>query len=222
MINDIKRGMEERKIVAEAMEQAQNQVNASQGHAEDNVQLQNQLKQQASTRLDQLEVKTISERSQEESNCSTPAIGGGHYHSSSLGTNPEVASIQPGKPLGVSDYNPGAIGQPPKKQIQILELLNEICEDSRDASTLIQEEEKKEQEEELPSTSATEQEEDQVMQQIMTVLQSKVESGSDPYQSLTYTDGIYLQNINGEQLQLVISHLYHLDSPDDHKPAQIP
>jgi hypothetical protein len=62
-----------------------------------------------------------------------------------------------------------------------LELLNEICEESRGdlSSTLIQEDEKKE--DELPSTSVTEQEEDQVMQQIMSVLQGKVDSGSDPY-----------------------------------------
>jgi hypothetical protein len=114
--------------------------------------------------LDQLEVKTISERSQEESNCSTPAVGGvGHYHSLSLATNPEVANK-------VTDYTPG-VGQAPKKQIQILELLNEICEDSRD-TTLVPEEEEKEKE--LPSTSPTEQEEDQVMQHIMNVLQGKV------------------------------------------------
>jgi hypothetical protein len=126
--------------------------------------------------LDQLEVKTISERSQEESNCSTPAVGGGggHYHSLSLATNPEVANK-------VTEYTPG-VGQPPKKQIQILELLNEICEDSRD-TTLVPEEEEKEKEKDLPSTSQTEQEEDQVMQQIMNVLQGKVQTGgsSDPY-----------------------------------------
>ena len=89
--------------------------------------------------------------------------GVGHYHSLSLATNPEVA-------YKVTDYTPG-VGQAPKKQIQILELLNEICEDSRD-TTLVPEEEEKEKE--LPSTSPTEQEEDQVMQQIMNVLQGKV------------------------------------------------
>jgi|LauGreDrversion4_2_1035121.scaffolds.fasta_scaffold127554_2 hypothetical protein len=56
----------------------------------------------------------------------------------------------------------------------------------------------------------------------MTVLQGKDTTDTDPYQSLTYTDGIYLQNINGEQLKQVITYLYNLDNPDQNKPMEIP
>ena len=39
--------------------------------------------------------------------------------------------------------------------------------------------------------------------------------GSDTeYQSLTYTDGIYLQSITGDNLELVIQYLYHMDDPE--------
>lgn len=62
--------------------------------------------------------------------------------------------------------------------------------------------------------SATEKEEDGLIEQIMKVLQCKDASLSDlNYQSITYTDGIYLQNISGDQLALILDHLYHKDNP---------
>jgi hypothetical protein len=56
----------------------------------------------------------------------------------------------------------------------------------------------------------------------MQVLQQRETSESDQYQSLTYTDGIYLQNINGDQLEQVIDFLYHLDSPSTKPDVVIP
>jgi hypothetical protein len=56
----------------------------------------------------------------------------------------------------------------------------------------------------------------------MQVLQQRETSESDQYQSLTYTDGIYLQNINGDQLEQVIDFLYHLDSPGTKPDVVIP
>jgi hypothetical protein len=57
--------------------------------------------------------------------------------------------------------------------------------------------------------SETELEEDRIIEQITKVLQNR--ESSQLYQSLTYTDGIYLQNISGDQLKLVIDYLYYVD-----------
>lgn len=104
------------------------------------------------------------------------------------------------------DYQIGgfADNNQPKKQIQILELLNEICEDSSQTvinqvnqsslnETLIDDiKALPELEEEEEPLSATEIEEDKIITRIMQVLQQRETSESDQYQSLTYTDGIYL------------------------------
>lgn len=58
------------------------------------------------------------------------------------------------------------------------------------------------------------------MEQLMQVLATK--DSTVEYQSLTYTDGIYLQNITGEQLQLVIDYLYHVDTPSTKPNLTIP
>jgi light-regulated signal transduction histidine kinase (bacteriophytochrome) len=112
--------------------------------------------------------------------------------------------------------------------------LNEICEDS--SQTLINQVNQSslnetliddikalpELEDEEEPLSATEIEEDKIITRIMQVLQQRETSESDQYQSLTYTDGIYLQNINGDQLEQVIDFLYHLDSPGTKPDVVIP
>jgi hypothetical protein len=112
--------------------------------------------------------------------------------------------------------------------------LNEICEDS--SQTLINQVNQSslnetliddikalpELEDEEEPLSGTEIEEDKIITRIMQVLQQRETSESDQYQSLTYTDGIYLQNINGDQLEQVIDFLYHLDSPGTKPDVVIP
>jgi hypothetical protein len=108
---------------------------------------------------------------------------------------------------GDENYNAGAgVGggarnPQSKKQIQILDLLNEICEeDDNQLNSFI-----KPKEDDLSANeiSETEKEEDRLIDKIMRIIQTK-ESDSEQYQSLTYTDGIYLQNIKGEQLEQII------------------
>lgn len=71
--------------------------------------------------------------------------------------------------------------------------------------------------------SETEKDEDRIIEQITRILQTREsDSSSQLYQSLTYTDGIYLQNITGDQLQYVIEYLQYVDNPSGEYTAKIP
>ena len=56
----------------------------------------------------------------------------------------------------------------------------------------------------------------------MRTLQLKSDYDSVQYQSLTYTDGIYLQNIGGDQLKLVIDYLTYLDNSETNEEMVMP
>ncbi|CDW82632.1 UNKNOWN [Stylonychia lemnae] len=180
--------------------------------------------------MEQLEVKTISERSHEDSmdvsmsmtssKVNTP--GGHHKNYLSSGTiqrklqgeldADESAANEADQQLK-RDLNVGNRG----KKIQILDLLNEICEEvdenkqDENDTTIIGD--GKQEEEEVE----TEREENRIIEQIMRALQIKDNSDEDYNSLISTTDGIYLQNINSDQLETVIKYLYNIDDPEKHK-----
>lgn len=98
------------------------------------------------SRLEQMEVKTISERSHEDSSSQAANTPGHHHYLSGLNEPAELSSARNNQlPEGVIDYglligggdnNINAVNSGPKKQIQILELLNEICDDQSNATLI--------------------------------------------------------------------------------------
>lgn len=102
--------------------------------------------------------------------------------------------------------------------MQILDLLNEICEEAdehkvEDGDITMMGEVKQVEDEE----AETEKEENMIIELIMRALQVKDNSDEDYNSLISTTDGIYLQNINSDQLETVIKYLYNIDDADKHK-----
>lgn len=96
---------------------------------------------------------------------------------------------------------------PLRKQMQILELLNEICEEADehkndDEHGITNDQIEVQQQQEVEAE--TEIEETKIIDKIMQVFAIKGDGTDTEYQSLTYTDGIYLQSISGDNLEIVI------------------
>lgn len=191
--------------------------------------------------MEQLEVKTISERSHEDSvgsmslmssKVNTP--GGHHKYLSSGGIQRKLQNeINSGLDEQEDNARTNFKQTAGAKQIAILDLLNEICEEADEqkgdelenvgvmdvndvlAGILKGMSEEQKEKQEAEEEAETEMEENRIIEQIMGALQVRDEE-QDFNSLMSSTDGIYLQNINSEQLEKVIEYLYFVDDSSKH------